>query len=128
MHFKKFLLTYTLIPLLVLSAGAGYYKFQVLGDYMITYEGWCDELNEECYVGCEDETCTEEYYFTYVSRHVRDIESLCGPDITDCDEADYCQEDEITCEVEYCDNTDDECESFSPADTLPEAKPNNSEL
>lgn len=118
MNFKRFFLIYTLLPLFILAAAGSFFRFQILSDYMVTYEGWCDEYTEECFIGCEDDECSEEYYFTYVSRHANNILALCGSDITDCEDADYCQEEENKCQVEYCDAEVDECESFTESDAL----------
>lgn len=96
-----------------------YYRFMVIYDYTVSYdEGDCDPYTESCFVYCEDEECSEPFYYTSIYRDASTLVALCGDDITDCDEAYYCQEDEVSCEIVYCDSSTglDECEMLTEAD------------
>lgn len=82
----------------------------VLHDTIVSYEGYCDETTESCFVGCEEEInnqadCPEDsvYYFTEIERKASNLIKLCGDSIIDCETADYCPESEFDCTVTYCD-------------------------
>lgn len=109
-HIKNHILPYTLIPLLILSISVSYFRFMVLHDNIVAYEGYCDETSESCFVGCEEEVdslneCPADsiYYFTEVERYADDLVRLCSNSIIDCEEADYCTESETSCSIYYCD-------------------------
>jgi len=93
-----------------MTASASYYRFVVLHDYTVGYEGDCDPAVEYCYIGCEDDECTEEYFYSYITRPADELRALCGPDITDCDEAYECKDGDSKCSIEFCDPSyDEEC-------------------
>lgn len=118
--FRQHFFSVTLVTLLVLIAIASYMRFMVLNDYVVAYEGDCDPYTESCFIGCEDDECTEEYYYATIQKYAPNVEAQCGPDITDCDTAYECQpEDGDHCEITYCDPaTDGEeaCETLTEAD------------
>lgn len=118
MDFRNHILFWTIVPLLVLSTGAAYYRFMVTHDYMVSYEGACDPYTKSCFVGCDDEECSSEYYYTKIYRHARSIEAFCGTDITDCEAANNCQPGEQSCSVNYCDieADGDTCETLTKDD------------
>lgn len=120
MHFKKYFLIYTIVPFLILVSAASYYRFMVLNDYMVSYEGVCDPLTEHCFIGCEDEECSIEYYYTEIRRHAVDIYNLCGNDISDCDAAQSCSLSDRACSITHCDVTvlDASCERVGPQHTI----------
>lgn len=103
MHLKNNFLIYSILVLTIIAASASYYRFMVLGDYIVSYEGPCDPETESCYVDCEDEECTTEYYYTVIERNAAEIFEKCGEDITDCDAAYECQSDAAECSITYCD-------------------------
>ena len=103
MKFKEHFLTYTLVPLVVLMIGASYMRFMVIQDYVVAYEGDCDPIVNDCFVGCDNEDCTEEYYYSIVTRHTSDIRNLCGVDISDCETTNTCTVDESECFITHCD-------------------------
>lgn len=105
--YKKNFLLFSLIPLLILVGCTSYFRFVVQHDYIVSFEGDCDPLEASCYIGCEDDECTEEYYYTVIERNAADLYNQCGPDITDCDEAYECGTD-ISCSVSYCDPSEEE--------------------
>ena len=103
MHFRKHILLYTLLPLLVITTTVSYYHFIVTSEYVVQYEGECDPKTESCFEGCEDDTCESIYPYKIIERQASSILSLCGPDITDCPDANVCTNDEMECRIEYCD-------------------------
>lgn len=104
MHFKKYFLLYTLIPLLILSTAASYFRFMVIHDYTVEYEGSCEPEGSSCFIGCGDEECKVEYYYTIVTKNASHLFEQCGTDITDCELANIClPEDNEDCNITYCD-------------------------
>ncbi len=104
MHFKKFFLLYTLVPLLILSAAASYYRFMVIHDYTVEYEGVCEPEVSSCFVGCEDDECSAEYYYTIMTKDASKLTEQCGANITDCESANVCLPSELeSCSITYCD-------------------------
>lgn len=115
---RSHLLAYVCIPLLMLAGILSYYRFVVSYDYVVEYEGECDPAEASCYVGCEDEECTEVYYYSVVTKHAADLYATCGPDITDCAEASVCLPGDRVCEIAYCDPeeaADESCASIAAA-------------
>lgn len=116
MKFRENFLLYTLIPLTILFVCASYYRFMVVRDYNVAYEGACDEITQDCFIGCEDDECSVEYYYSNVQKYAADLLAQCGNDITDCEDANVClREDGDRCSVTYCDpEVDGEaCETIS---------------
>lgn len=110
MKFRDNILLYILVPLILLSMGASYVRFMVTHDYIVAYEGTCDPSMHSCFVGCTDEECTEEYYYSNVQKSAVDLNAECGDDITDCEKANLCQPSDQKCSVTYCDpSTEDKC-------------------
>lgn len=103
MHFKKYFLLYTIIPLLVVSSLATYHRFMIAHDYVVEYEGNCDPLHSSCYIGCEDDECSSEYYYAIVRKNAAQLLDQCGPDITNCPAAHQClNENDDGCSITYC--------------------------
>ena len=111
MQFKRYILLYTLIPLLILTIAATYYRFMIINDYIVFYEGECDPYENSCFVGCEDEECNEEYFYTKIERHASGIARLCDDDIVDCEFANMCTHEELQCRIEYC--SSDDCDDIN---------------
>lgn len=103
MHFRNHLLLYTLIPVIIIIGITSYYRYVVSHNYTVAYEGKCDPSTENCFLGCKDDECTEEYYYTLVEKYAADLYEQCGPNITDCDAASICLPGEQACSVTYCD-------------------------
>jgi hypothetical protein len=80
---------------------------------MVSYEIDCSPYNESCFVGCEDEDCISEYYYSVVTRHASEIEKLCGQDITNCSEAESCAIGESQCTLSSCIPEQDECDNIN---------------
>lgn len=103
MGLRKHFFSVTVIMLLLLLVLASYYRFMITKDYLVSYEGECDPEIENCFVDCEDEECTSEYYYTIIEREAVEIEELCGTDILECEAANYCQDNVEICSITYCD-------------------------
>lgn len=89
-------------------------------DYLIEYEGECDPATQECFIGCEDDACSEEYYYVKVQKYAADLYAECGKDITDCESANTCLADDRECSIIYCDAETDGggCETLMEKDSL----------
>jgi hypothetical protein len=118
--FSEYWFRTILIVFSILFIGASYVRFIISHDYMVAYEGTCDEYTEGCFIGCEDEECTAQYYYTKMQKYAPTLGEQCGKDITDCENANYCLEGEEKCTVTYCDAEidGDECEDLTEADAL----------
>ena len=108
-HFLDNILLYTVIPLFILALASSYYRFMIINDHTVSYEGYCDPSTESCFVLCDgdyDESgnCLgEEFYYTLMEKHAANLVAQCGDTIVDCEEANYCLQDEDECLVTYCD-------------------------
>lgn len=116
MFFKRYFLTLTLVPLLLITATATYYRFVVLKNYDITYEVECDPYMENCFASCEERACEDPFYYKYITKHASDLSQLCGEDITDCPAAATCKEGQISCKVTYCFDDPQGCEDLDAED------------
>lgn len=105
----KNIMPLVLIPLLVLIAATSLYRFVILQDYMVTYEIDCDPETENCFLGCDDDECTEIYFYAEVERHATEIYEVCGGNVLDCDAAYECSDIDPQCMISYCTNTDNQC-------------------
>ncbi len=104
MNFSNNYLLYALTLLFTLFISTSYVRFIVLQDYLVAYEGTCDPALNSCFIGCSDDTCSEEYYYSEVQKYAPRIFEQCGTDITDCNEANIClPQDDENCSVTYCD-------------------------
>lgn len=90
----------------VLSIGGivvlSYNRFVVKNDYLVSYKVTCDPAIASCFVGCENEKCTEQYYYSLVEKYAPDLYSECGLDITNCEEANFCTTNDSQCSITYC--------------------------
>jgi len=71
---------------------------------MVEYEKTCDSTLEKCFVGCEDDGCVKEYYYSRIQKYASDLYAECGKDITDCENANICLPNDQKCSVTYCDS------------------------
>jgi hypothetical protein len=88
--------------LAVLTISASFYRYVVTKDFLVTYEIDCDPAISICYVGCEDDACTEEYYYQEIERYAPTLLGLCGADISECDAANTCMINEVQCTLASC--------------------------
>jgi len=117
MNLRNHILAVVLVPAVLIIVFLSYYRFMVDHDYMVTYEGACDPATQDCYIGCDDDECTEEYYYSTVEKYAADVYAQCGPDITDCETASSCVAEDRACSVTYCDieTEGDLCETLTEA-------------
>ncbi len=123
MHIRDHFLSLAIILLIATAAVNAYIRFFVEHDYVVAYEGACEPETEDCFVGCEDDACTSVYYYTKVRKYAADLFAECGPDITECEEANRCiPSRDSYCSIAYCDPAEngEECESFSGSMTVPD--------
>jgi hypothetical protein len=103
MNLKKYFLLYTIIPLMVLSVASSYYRFMVIEDYIAEYEVDCNPEENTCFIGCEDDNCSINYYYSVVTKKASNLLMQCGPDITNCQSAQTClATDGEDCTINYC--------------------------
>lgn len=117
----------SILFLLLLTAAASTYRFYIQQDYLVKNEIECDPYTESCYVWCEDESCAEPYYYAYATRSAMELGAICGPDISDCDAAWYCDSEEVLCDVSYCSPDFSDCDALSDKD-MPEKEVINDSL
>lgn len=128
--FLKHVFFYTVAPLVILVAIISYFRFFINHDYIIGYEGICDPEKDTCFIGCEDDACTEEYYYSKVQKYAADLYKECGPNITDCEYANVCLPGDRNCSVVYCENStsDETCSLLNKKiNTLDEENTNTTE-
>ena len=128
--FRQHFFLCTLIAFLSFAVAVSYVRFMVLHDYVVAYEGDCDPYAESCFIGCEDDECTEQYYYSSIQKYAPNVQAQCGTDITDCDAAYTClSEDGSDCEISYCDpviDGEDACETLTEVDMPEEEAEENS--
>jgi len=108
--FRKNIFLLLLIILTIIVAAISYNRFVVNYDYIAYYEGECDPELESCFVGCEDDECTEEYYYFEIEKNAGDLYEQCGNNFLDCDQAYLCLPTDQYCSIKYCDlEINDEC-------------------
>ncbi len=116
MNFSRNILSYTLIPLFILLVGSSYLRFVVYTDYVVGYESECDPETNVCFVGCENDECTDKYYYKKMQKYAPNLHNQCGEDITGCEKANVClQQNDEKCSIVYCNPKIDidECEDLS---------------
>jgi hypothetical protein len=97
------LLFYIFFLLTILFLSSSYFRFIIINDYNVAYEGSCNEITEICYLGCEDENCEIPYYYTLVQKHAANLKQQCGSNIVNCEEANICLPEEgDSCFIIYC--------------------------
>ena len=107
-HFHDHILSYILIPIIILVALFSYYRFMVKYDYVVGYQGSCDPTTGKCFKSCDDNACKNPSYYTEMQKYEPDLYKECGKDITNCDAANVCLPTDHKCSIIYCDkNTSD---------------------
>lgn len=113
-HFRDHVLSYVLIPLVMIVGITSYYRFIIKNDYMVVYESKCDPATKLCFIGCEDDACTKEYFYSKVQKYAPDLYKECGKDITDCETASVCLPNDHKCSITYCDPRDNKNKCTTP--------------
>jgi hypothetical protein len=106
MNFHDHILSYSLALLVIIIGSISFYRFILSHDYMVSYEGACDPTLEKCFIGCEDDSCINEYYYSEMQKYAADLYMECGNDITDCESANICLPEDSGCSITYCDEED----------------------
>jgi hypothetical protein len=101
-RFPDYFFLYLITVIAVVVSAISYYHFIIKQDYIVWYEGSCDPTTEKCFVGCSDDACTEEYYYSKVQKYAPDLYKECGKDITDCANANVCLISDRGCYIVYC--------------------------
>lgn len=128
-NFRDNIISFILIPLIILIGCISFFRFMVFQDYVVSYEGSCDPSINSCFVGCEDDACTKEYFYFKMQKYAPDLYAQCGKDITNCEVANKCMPDDRKCSIVYCDpeiNTD-ECKYLTESEKENNDKENVSE-
>jgi hypothetical protein len=114
-HLFKHWFAYTVIVFFIYITAFSYIRFFVTHNYQISFEGECDPIAHSCFIGCKDDACENEYYYKTVERPANEVLALCGPDITDCAKASFCESDQPQCVITYCDTsiTGENCEEVN---------------
>ena len=117
-YVKEHLYSIGILLFVVLLATASFYRFFVLNDYLVNYEDDCDPYTESCFLYCEDEECSDPFYYSVIERHADEIYNLCGTDVTACDAAYECQPEVEHCTISFCDPVTDGdlCETLTEED------------
>lgn len=118
MNFKKNILLYVLLPLTILFIGSSYIRFVVLADYMVTYEGECDQTLHSCFTQCDDDACTTSHTYSEVVKYAPYVQAECGDTISNCAFASEClAQDHGKCSITYCNQNDTEAKCQPPETT-----------
>ena len=117
LNFREYFFYYFLLVIILITGVFSYFRFIVQHDYIVYYEGECDPAIESCFVGCEDDECTEEYYYSKVQKYAPDLLKECGGYVTDCPEANICFPTDQECSITYCES---ETDSNDCAVTIPD--------
>jgi hypothetical protein len=133
MNFRNHILSYVLVPLVIIVGIFSYFRFIVNNDYVVGYQGACDPATGKCFVSCEDDACTKQSYYAEIQKYAPDLYRECGKDITDCEAASKCLPEDRKCSVTYCnkDIKGDVCQTGMvsvPENPLQDNNTNNTNL
>ncbi len=106
-HIKDHFFLYALVVAVLLTVTASYSRFLVKNDYIVFYEGECDPAEHSCFIGCNDDECTEEYFYSKVEKNAHDIYAQCGDSVLDCAASNSCLPSDTSCSIQYCDEMRD---------------------
>lgn len=129
MKFREHIPLYVLILLIIVCLGYSYARFMLMHDYAVAYEGTCDTSTQNCFVGCNDDdggesgACADTYNYAKMQKYAPDLYAECGPDITDCEDANVCLPQDRACSVTYCDPSDKENTCSGVPASTPEKDP-----
>ena len=106
-NFREYFFYYFLLIAILIVGVFSYFRFIVNNDYILYYEGECDPTVKSCFIGCEDDECTKEYFYSKVQKYAPDVIRECGGVVTDCTEANICFPTDKECSITYCDPESD---------------------
>ena len=125
-NFREHFFFLALSLLVVMVGVVSYYRFITRNDYIVEYQGVCDPTREKCFIGCEDDACTKESYYSKVQKYAPDLFAECGKDITGCETANKCLPNDRKCSITYCDEIMDG--SSVPNEKLSNDMQNNNQI
>lgn len=104
-NFRNHFFFYAIVTSIFIVGVFSYHRFMNKQDYMVGYEGVCDPAVDanKCFEGCDDDACTEKYYYVKMVKYAPDLYKECGEDITDCESANLCLPSDRDCSATYCD-------------------------
>lgn len=107
-----------LLVLLLAAVSASYARFLMSYEYLVRYEGPCDPYAQSCFRYCEDEACSEPFYYSTIERSAAVVRQLCGETVLGCTDAETCLAGEDECRVIYCEQATngDACETLTEVD------------
>ncbi len=106
------ILKIVIILLMVLLTASAFYRFIIMQDYLVAYEGDCEPSTQSCFVYCEDDECIEPFYYSIIERRAYEVYEKCGADVTLCDDAYICPDNVAECEIIYCDPNSEQCDEI----------------
>ncbi len=103
-NFCNHFFLYILVALIFVVSVFSYRRFIIKQDYLVGYESVCDLAvnTNKCFEGCDDDACTEKYYYLKMVKYAPDLYKECGEDITNCESAKSCLPDNRECSMIYC--------------------------
>jgi hypothetical protein len=116
--FRDHLLAIFLVPLITLALVVSFNRFFIKHDYLVSYEGSCDPVTQNCFIGCEDDGCDEEYFYKKMQKYGSDLYLECGNNVSGCESANSCFPENKECLISYCDAglDGDICETITDTD------------
>lgn len=103
MKFRDTILLCILVALILLCVGYAGLRFVVWNDYLVAYEGVCDPSAHNCFMECQNDTCTDKRYYSKMQKSAVNLYAQCGRDITNCEAANEClPQHDRTCSITYC--------------------------
>jgi len=118
-YFRNHILSFILVPLIIIFSVFSYYRFIVKHDYVVGYQGSCDPATGKCFMSCNDDACAKPDYYSEMRKYEPDLYKECGKDITDCKVASVCLSSDRKCSITYCNKStsdkDNPCQT--PVDT-----------
>lgn len=90
----------------------------ILQDYTVGYEGFCDPYESSCYLYCEDDECSDPFYYSWIERNAGMLYAECGDLVTECDAAYECSDSDSSCFISFCDAETEDCTTMTETDEL----------
>lgn len=101
-HLGKHYFFYLIIVSIFIVGISSYHRFLNNRDYIVEYEQTCNPNIEICFVGCDDDNCSQKHYYVKIQKYAFNLYAECGEDITNCELAKRCYSGDHKCSVIYC--------------------------
>lgn len=117
--FKDYFFSLILVASIIVVSIFSFYRFIIKQDYIVSYEGKCEITSNNCFLECDNDSCTENHYYSKMQKYAPDLYNECGKDITDCANANICLPNDQKCSITYCDpeNDGDTCKKATPSES-----------